>query len=208
MRKQKTQRKAGWIPAATDTGGAIRRYWSAPIATVPAMPHFPRVVAGLLTVLLTACANLPTTPPASLTFVIVRHAEKAQDDPRDPMLTDAGRSRAAALASALADAPITAVYATQYHRSRQTAAPTARAHGLPIIAYDAGQSANILAARLRQSHRAGQVLVVAHSNTAPAIAAALCGCEVAPMDESEYGRRMTVHIAGNGAATLISASVP
>ena len=208
MRKQKTQRKAGWIPAATDTGGAIRRYWSAPIATVPAMPHFPRVVAGLLTVLLTACANLPTTPPASLTFVIVRHAEKAQDDPRDPMLTDAGRSRAAALATALAGAPIIAVYATRYHRTRQTAAPTARTHGLPITAYDAGQPASIFAARLRQAHLTGQVLVVAHSNTAPAIAAALCGCEVAPMDESEYDRRMTVHIAGNGAATLISASVP
>lgn len=172
------------------------------------MPHFPRVVTGLLTVLLPACANLSTTPSPPLTFVIVRHAEKAQDDPRDPMLTDAGRSRAAALASALADAPITAVYATQYHRSRQTAAPTARAHGLPIIAYDAGQSANILAARLRQSHRAGQVLVVAHSNTAPAIAAALCGCEVAPIDENEYDRRMTVRLVGNGAATLTSESVP
>jgi len=172
------------------------------------MPHFPRVVTGLLTVLLPACANLSTTPSPPLTFVIVRHAEKAQDDPRDPMLTDAGRSRAAALASALADAPITAVYATQFHRTRQTAAPTARAHGLPITVYDPGQSASILAARLRQSHRAGHVLVVAHSNTAPAIAAALCGCEVAPMDENEYDRRMTVRLAGNGAATLTSESVP
>lgn len=172
------------------------------------MTRNPRAITGLLLGLLTACTNLPTAPTPMLTFVIVRHAEKAQDDPRDPMLTDAGRSRATALASALADAPVTAVYATRYHRSRQTAAPTARAHGLPIIAYDAGQSASILAARLRQSHRAGQVLVVAHSNTAPAIAAALCGCEVAPMDENEYDRRMTVRLAGNGAATLTSESVP
>ena len=46
------------------------------------------------------------------------------------------------------------------------------------------------------------MLVVGHSNTAPDIAAALCGCAVAPMPETEYGRRMAVTFGPDGSATL------
>ena len=171
------------------------------------MSHFLRVAASLLLALLSACASVGTAPPAALTFIVVRHAEKARDDPRDPTLTAAGHARAEALAAALADAPVVAVYATGYRRTQQTAAPTARVHALPVTTYDAKGPAVAFAAQLRQAHRAGHVLVVGHSNTAPDIAAALCGCDVAPMDESEYDRRMTVHIGANGQVTLISAAV-
>lgn len=171
------------------------------------MPQFLRpattVLPILLSILLGACATRDAAPPAALTVVIVRHAEKAIDDTRDPPLTAAGIARAEALAAALASAPVVAVYATGYQRTRQTAAPTARVHGLPVTSYDAKAPAADFAAQLRRRHRHGHVLVVAHSNTAPDIAAALCGCQVAPMDESEYGRRMTVHIAPEGAVTLL-----
>lgn len=160
---------------------------------------------ALLLLLLTACATLPA--PA-VTFVIVRHAEKAADDPRDPALTEAGLARAQRLAAAMATTQLVAVYATGYRRTQQTAAASARAHGLAITTYDAKSPAAGFAAMLRQAHRSGHVLVVAHSNTAPDIAAALCGCKVAPMDESEYDRRMTVQLPADGPATLITAAMP
>ena len=171
------------------------------------MPYPIRIVASaLLLALLTACASLRAPP--TTTFVIVRHAEKVADDSRDPALTAEGRARAQRLATALATAPLVAVYATGFQRTQQTAAPTAQAHALPVTTYDAEMPVAEFAALLLRNHRRGHVLVVAHSNTAPDIAAALCGCEVAPMDESEYDRRMTVQVPAEGPATLIVASTP
>lgn len=137
---------------------------------------------------LAACAGVPEPAPTGATFVIVRHAEKATDDPRDPSLTPVGQARAERLARMLADAELTAVYSTGYRRTQSTAQPTARQHGLPVTTYDAAQPPEVLAARLRAAHPGGTVLVVGHSNTAPGLAAALCACDVEPMTESAYGR--------------------
>ena len=140
-------------------------------------------------------------------FVVVRHAEKT-GEPEDPALTDAGQARAEALARSLDGAPLAAVYATAYQRTQQTAAPTAARHGLDVTTYEAKQPAGEFADALRSRHHSGTVLVVGHSNTAPDIAAALCGCAVAPMPETEYGRRMVVTIGSDGRAILAESSQP
>lgn len=150
------------------------------------MPAHARALACLA--LLAACTGLAAREVAAATFVIVRHAEKAQDDPRDPTLTPAGRARAERLARMLADAPLAAVYASRFRRTRATAQPAARVHDLTVLTYDAARPAAELAAQLRASHARGTVLVVGHSNTVPALAAALCACAVEPMPEGEYGR--------------------
>ncbi|WP_190285845.1 SixA phosphatase family protein [Montanilutibacter psychrotolerans] len=161
-----------------------------------------------LALALGAC-GLPTRPSAPavaqvphIEFLVVRHAEKASDDPRDPSLSAAGEQRAQALAKLLWESPLDAAYATQYRRTQQTAAPSARQHGVDVQAYDAGEPAATFAARLRKLHRSGRVLVVAHSNTAPDIAAALCGCEVAPIAEDQFGRQIWVRFDASGTATL------
>lgn len=163
-------------------------------------------LACLCAALVAGCAQPVREAPAPagspLVFVLVRHAEKAADDPKDPSLSEIGQARAQRLARSLEDAPVTAVYATAYRRTRQTALPTAAAHGLDVVAYDARQPADAFAAELRATQRHDTVLIVGHSNTVPAIAAALCGCAVAPMREDEYDRRITVRIAEDGAATL------
>lgn len=170
------------------------------------MSHPCRALAWALSlILLTACAAF-REPPA-LTIVVVRHAEKAHDDPRDPSLTAEGQARAQRLADSMRSAPVVAVYSTAYRRTQQTAAPTALAHGIPVTAYDARASAEEFADLLRKNHRDGHVLVVAHSNTAPAIASALCGCAVEPMAETEHDRRMTVHVPPEGPVILITASM-
>ena len=168
------------------------------------------LAAVLSATLLASCAAPRHTPRGAddgATFVIVRHAEKT-DAAGDPALTDAGHARAEALARSFERQPLVAVYATAYQRTQQTAAPTATRHGLDVTTYDAKQPAGEFADTLRARHRSGTVLEVGHSNTAPDIAAALCGCAVAPMPETEYGRRMVVTFGTDGSATLDVSSQP
>ena len=179
-----------------------------PVRILPS--PFASIVASAC-IALSACASLPmSSTPATVDFIVVRHAEKETGAAvgQDPALTPAGRARAAAIAQALADAPVAAVYSTDYARTRETALPTAQAHGLEVVTYDAREPAETLAARLRASHATGTVLVVGHSNTVPAIAAALCGCDVPAMDETEYDRRLVVAIDADGNATLASDRQP
>lgn len=169
-----------------------------------------RLTAFVATALLAACTTTPMdqTPATAVEFVVVRHAEKAAGADPDPSLTAEGHARARALAHALADAPVVAVYSTAFARTRQTAMPTANAHGLPVTTYDAREPADALAIRLRAAHPAGTVLVVGHSNTVPAIAAALCGCDVAAMDETEYDRRLVVTVDADDKAKLSTDRLP
>jgi len=152
--------------------------------------------------LLVACATRPPRDVEPLEVVIVRHAEKLADAGNDPPLSDAGRVRAQYLAGLLRDAPLVAVYSTDTQRTRQTAKPSADAHGLAVTIYDARASPAGFVARLKEMHPGGTVLVVGHSNTAPAIAAALCRCSVTPMAETEFDRVMRVRFAADGSARL------
>jgi len=140
--------------------------------------------------------------PGETVVILLRHAEKAAEPGRDPDLSDAGQRRAKALARHFADPPLAAVYATPYRRTQLTAAPIAAAHTLPITVRPAGESPEALAHTLRQRHAGQRVLLVGHSNTVPAIAAALSGEAVEPMPESEYDRYFTVVISASGETTL------
>lgn len=168
------------------------------------LPLF-RCLALLSMALLTvACSTSPRRDAveAPLTFIVVRHAEKATDDPQDPNLSAAGRARADALAQRLRDAPLVAAYATEFRRTQQTARPSADAHGLQVAAYFARGPAAESAAQWKQAHRSGTVLIVGHSNTVPDLVAALCGCTVQPMDDTEYDRLSIVRVDTAGRATL------
>lgn len=151
--------------------------------------------------LLAGCAT-PRPAPAAATYVLLRHAEKASDDARDPSLNEAGRERVAHLVRRLHDEPLVAVYASTFRRAQQTAAPVADDHGLAVTSYDAAQPATAVAAMLRREHPAGRVLVVGHSNTIPPLAQALCRCAIGPTDDGEYGRRITITVLADGRVTV------
>src|SRR5690606_22627139 len=89
----------------------------------------------------TSPALAPAPAPAPTTILVVRHAERADAGAgeRDPALSQAGSARAHALAEVAADAGVTAILATQYRRTRQTAEPLAERLGLPIGVVDVGQ---------------------------------------------------------------------
>lgn len=155
--------------------------------------------------LLASCAHTGTDslPPESARkrdtaiFHLVRHAEKATTPANDPVLSDAGLQRAQRLAALLQNAPPSAIYSTDYARTRATAAPTAERYGREIQLYDARRSAIEFADALRRRHPAGVVLVVGHSNTVAPIASALCRCGVPPLREDEYDRWITIEIEGD-----------
>lgn len=155
--------------------------------------------AGVVDARATADATAP------LAFIVVRHAEKV-DDSRDPALSAAGEARARALAVQLRDTPLVAAWTSPFARTRQTALATAQAHGLQPREYDAALPATQLAAMLRDAHRHGTVLVVGHSNTVPAIVAALCGCPVDPIDEATYGGRYDIDHDADGRPRLRTGS--
>lgn len=107
-----------------------------------------------------------------VTIYLLRHAEKAKNDPRDPDLTEAGRQRAERLVIVLLDEPITHLFSTPLQRTHHTLAPLAAAYGLQITTImDVQEQAEVLL-----SLPAGAVAVLAgHSNTVPALVAALGG---------------------------------
>lgn len=169
-----------------------------------------RAVLCLVSIMaITACstphpvASQSATATATTTFIIVRHAEKGTDDKKDPSLSDVGLLRAERLAARLADKPLVAAYATDYRRTRQTAAPAAEAHGIVVTVYDAQLPATALVSQLRKAHMHGTVLVVGHSNTVPEIVAALSGTVVPAMADDEFDRLYRIDLTANGKTTLL-----
>ena len=141
----------------------------------------PRLFACLLAFFCaaSATAQLPV-------IFLLRHAERAAISgkvPSDTGLSPAGRERAEAWARVLQDAQITAVYTTEYRRTRETAAPVAQALGIqPEII--PGDDLRGLIAKLKAS--SGNVLVVGHSNTLPQIISALGVSSRVTVAESDY----------------------
>jgi phosphohistidine phosphatase SixA len=130
-------------------------------------------------------------------IVLVRHGEKADDDPQDPSLSPAGQARAQALVAVLDGAPVAAVYATEFKRTRQTAQPLAARSRVPITVRPVnGTSVPTYAANLAREiltrHANKTVVIVGHSNTVPELVRALSGRPVPALTENDFDRLFLV----------------
>lgn len=139
-----------------------------------------------------ALAAVASAAAGQQAIILVRHAEKATDanEPGVP-LSEAGRARAARLARLLADAGVTAIYATETDRARQTAGPLARERKVEVRTYSPRDSAGKLAPqllldRLKKDDAGGVVLVVGHQNTVPDLLAALGHAEKVEIGEKQF----------------------
>jgi phosphohistidine phosphatase SixA len=110
------------------------------------------------------------TANAAPVIFIVRHAEKTSSGGNDPDLSPEGEKRADALAHILKDSQITSVFVTEFKRTQQTAAPTAKAVQVIPKVVPANEIA-ALAHKLRALN--GNALVVGHGNTIPDLLKAL-----------------------------------
>jgi broad specificity phosphatase PhoE len=154
-----------------------------------------RVLLLALTTL--ACAHWTASADETqpqFALYLIRHAEKTEHA-EDPGLTKAGRRRAQRMAGWLADKHITAIWSSDYLRSRATAQPLADRLGIPVRLYDP-QQLDAFSAELL--HGAETALVVGHSNTTPELASLLCGCPVTAMADSDYERFFRVTVSGPG----------
>ena len=144
-------------------------------------------------------------PDAPVAIFLIRHAEKATDDPRDPDLSDAGRARADALATMLGQARVSHLFATEFKRTQQTLAPLAARAKVAIEPVPAGRTDELLS-KLRALPAGAVAVVAGHSNTIPAIAAALGGrlerLEASPhgemLPDAEYGRLVLLLLPAPG----------
>lgn len=134
--------------------------------------------------------QLPQKKSAT-TVILVRHAEKESEPADDPNLNVTGQVRAQILANVLADKGISAIYATNYRRTQQTAEPLATKLNIkPVLIDDARAVAEAIV-----SKNAGQtVLVVGHTNTIPEIIRQLDGGEINLIAENEFEKMFIVTV--------------
>jgi phosphohistidine phosphatase SixA len=126
------------------------------------------------------------------TTILIRHADVPAGGGTDPSLNPAGLARAQELRHVLRDAGISAIFVTQFQRSRQTAAPLAADLGLvPTIGDDVALTIDAL----RNRPASSVALVVGHTNTLPQISAALGNSSMPAIGAAEFDR-LFVHSRG------------
>jgi broad specificity phosphatase PhoE len=162
-------------------------------------------VAALAVIVCTA-----TTAAAQQVIYVVRHAERADSGPaagqamtapaNDPPLSAEGHARAARLATMLRSAGIQQILSTEYQRTRQTAAPLAKALNLEVTTSPAREP-DALLARVREAK--GNVLVVGHSNTVPDVLKRLGVKDPIAIAESEYDNLFIVTRPATGDPILV-----
>ncbi len=137
----------------------------------------------------------------AVTVHLVRHAEKAVpldgSKDKDPALSEKGSARAAALATALSTVKLSAVFASEWRRTQDTVAPTAKAQGLNVEVMKADDTP-ALVVKLK-TYSGKHVLVAGHSNTVPEIAAALGLPEPPKLGDDDYGDLFVVKAGASGA---------
>lgn len=151
----------------------------------------------LLTTFCQACEAQQTLT----TFILVRHAEKADDGTKDPDLTTEGKQRAEDLASLLIETKVDAIYSTSYKRTRNTVAPLASAKKLNLLSYDPmkGEELDVILDKFR----GGTVVLCGHSNTTPWVANYFLGREeFYTFEDSDYDNLFILSIVGKGNAKV------
>jgi len=120
----------------------------------------------ILCVLFFITLNIQSQESETTTYYLIRHAEKIRKDKsnKDPELTKQGHSRAENWRVVFENIDFDFVYSTKYHRTIQTAEPTAKKENLDILFYN---PSNLFDADFKAKTKGKTVLVVGHSNTTP-----------------------------------------
>jgi 2,3-bisphosphoglycerate-dependent phosphoglycerate mutase len=140
------------------------------------------------------------------TIIVVRHAEKeiVTGDAQmkaDPPLSAEGKTRAENLITALKEFTPSAVFTTNYERTKATVSPLAKKLGLDIQQYDP-RNQPAFAEKLK-TMEGSTILIAGHSNTVPKLVNLLIGdnSKYADLDDSVYNKIYIVRIT-DGISTV------
>lgn len=134
---------------------------------------------------------------SSVIVYCVRHAETTGAG-GNPSLSAEGLIRADDLANALSNVELSAVYSTNFNRTRETATATANDQGLSVQIYDAF-NIPAFSDQLIESYKGKSVLVVGHSNTTPQLLNALTKSgSFIVFDENTYDNLYIVNVKITG----------
>jgi len=144
-------------------------------------------LASLVSIFLLVVAAAEAAP----VIFVVRHAEKTTTAGNDPDLSVAGQKRAEALARILKDSQISAVLVTEFKRTQETAAPTARAAHVTPTVVPANDVPGLIG-KLRVLN--GNALVVGHGNTIPELVKALGVATPISIPDDDYTEILVVSL--------------
>lgn len=127
------------------------------------------------------------------TFFLVRHAEKFPG--RDSTLTPEGEKRAGKLYRLLKDSSIQRIYATPFHRTRQTGDSLRIRLGIDTVTYQADSTGESLLYEIsRRDDWGKRILVVGHSNTLlPLIRSLNAKTNIDSISDKDYGNLFIIY---------------
>lgn len=121
-----------------------------------------------------------------LEIYAIRHAEKSENDPKDPDLSKKGILRAESWVKFFEFVPFDAIYTSKRKRTHQTATPISKSRNLEIKEYEIGKEEEIFQKELdNQSQR---ILWVGHSNSIPKFVGRLMNNDLGHIDENNFGQ--------------------
>ncbi len=150
---------------------------------------------------LVVCLSAAAYSQSNGTVFLVRHAEKTSAA-RDAILSAQGRKRAECLAHTLGDAGIQTIFATGFVRTQETARPLAKKLGLPAVTVEYKDITGLVEKLRAMSDKT--VLVVAHSDTLPAIIEALGAGKVDRIKDDEFDRLFVFHFTGPSSGSVVT----
>jgi broad specificity phosphatase PhoE len=163
-------------------------------------------VALVFCFIFVACAQKQVPVETTLTtFILVRHAEKGTDDPRNPSLSEEGLIRSQKLVELLKHVEIELLYSTPYKRTQQTIEPLASKYSLPVQEYNPSKLEFLN--EVWFNNQGKTIVISGHSNTTPMVANYLLGIEkYSALDDSEYDKVfiVTLNAVGKGTVTVLS----
>jgi phosphohistidine phosphatase SixA len=161
-----------------------------------------RIAMVIALVTLSMFAALGTTAQQT-TVYIVRHAEKNLTDPnaKDPALSMEGLQRSYDLDKLLAQEGISAIFSTNYIRTKKTGEPLAKRIGKDVILYDPAQSAELVA-KVKKEFNGKSVVIVGHSNTILQLVEAFGGkTTITEIKDYEYRNLFKLELARSNVNT-------
>jgi broad specificity phosphatase PhoE len=156
-----------------------------------------------LIIFLFLLASIQSYSQETTTFILLRHAEKATDGTDDPALTKEGEARANHLVEMFSKADITAIYSTDFKRTRMTVAPLANSKELEIQTYK-WENPKALINKILEANTGGTIVICGHSNTTPILASLLTGKALfAAFEDDDYSNLLIITATKVGAGKLL-----